>query len=59
SESDVFTPEHRVASDVTALTYTDTGLARATYHYLVTAVAADGTESAPQAAPVRISLQAP
>ncbi|MGW5066440.1 hypothetical protein ACWEQJ_10025 [Streptomyces cyaneofuscatus] len=59
SESDVFTPEHRVASDVTALTYTDTGLARATYYYLVTAVAADGTESAPQAAPVRISLQAP
>jgi len=59
SESDVFTPEHRIASDVTALTYTDTGLARASYYYLITAVAADGTESAPQAKPVRISLQAP
>lgn len=59
SESDVLTPEHRIASDVTAPTYTDTGLARATYYYLITALAADGTESPPQAKPVRISLQAP
>ncbi|MGG8407780.1 fibronectin type III domain-containing protein [Streptomyces sp. 12297] len=59
SGSDVFTPEHRIASGVTELTYTDPGLARAYYYYIVTAVAADGTESAPQARPFEISMQAP
>lgn len=59
SGSDVFTPERRIASGVTALTYTDLGLARGYYHYVVTAVAADGTESAPQAKPFEISLMAP
>ncbi|AVV46419.1 hypothetical protein C6376_38780 [Streptomyces sp. P3] len=59
SGSDVFTPEHRIASGVTEVTYTDPGLARAYYYYVVTAVAADGTESAPQAKPFEISTQAP
>ncbi|MGV9557287.1 PA14 domain-containing protein [Streptomyces sp. NPDC003522] len=59
SASDVFTPEHRIATGVTALTYKDPGLARAYYYYLVTAVAADGTESAPQAVPFGISMMAP
>ncbi|MFJ4422447.1 PA14 domain-containing protein [Streptomyces bobili] len=59
SGSDVFTPEHRIASGVTALTYTDPGLARGYYYYVVTAVAADGTESAPQVKPFEISLLAP
>ncbi|MFI9152866.1 fibronectin type III domain-containing protein [Streptomyces sp. NPDC053367] len=59
SSSDVFTPEHRIATGVTALTYKDPGLARAYYYYFVTAVAADGTESAPQATPFGISLMAP
>ncbi|MGW2618332.1 fibronectin type III domain-containing protein [Streptomyces sp. NPDC001500] len=59
SGSDVFSPEHRIASGVTELTYTDPGLARAYYYYVVTAVAADGTESAPQAKPFEISTQAP
>ncbi|MFM9442395.1 hypothetical protein [Streptomyces acidiscabies] len=58
SAADVFTPEHRIASGVTQPTYTDPGLARA-YYYVVTAVAADGTESAPQARPFEISTQAP
>ncbi|WP_285440274.1 hypothetical protein [Streptomyces sp. Caat 7-52] len=43
---------------MTALTYKDPGLARA-YYYVVTAVAADGTESAPQAVPFGISMMAP
>ncbi|MFD7300904.1 PA14 domain-containing protein [Streptomyces pharetrae] len=59
SSSDVFTPEHRIATGVTALTYKDPGLARAYYYYVVTAVAADGTESAPQAVPFGISMMAP
>ncbi|MFB6817588.1 fibronectin type III domain-containing protein [Streptomyces sp. NPDC056347] len=59
SDSDVFTPEHRIASGVTELTYTDPGLARGYYYYVVTAVAADGTESAPQAKPFGISTQSP
>ena len=59
SDSDVFTPEHRIASSVTELTYTDPGLAPAYYYYVVTAVATDGTESAPQARPFGISTQAP
>jgi hypothetical protein len=59
SGSDVFTPERRIASGVTALTYTHPGLARGYYYYLVTAVAADGTESAPQVKPFEISLPAP
>ncbi|MFJ9742801.1 fibronectin type III domain-containing protein [Streptomyces sp. NPDC101166] len=59
SGQDVFTPEHRIASGVTEPTYTDPGLARAYYYYVVTAVAADGTESAPQARPFEISTQAP
>jgi fibronectin type 3 domain-containing protein len=59
SSSDVFTPEHRIATGVTALTYKDPGLARAYYYYFVTAVAADGTESAPQAQPFGISMMAP
>ncbi|MFH9399800.1 fibronectin type III domain-containing protein [Streptomyces sp. NPDC017638] len=59
SSSDVFTPERRIATGVTALTYKDAGLARAYYYYVVTAVAADGTESAPQAVPFGISMMAP
>ncbi|QKW07512.1 hypothetical protein HUT18_15120 [Streptomyces sp. NA04227] len=59
SAADVFTPERRIASGVTALTYTDPALPRAYYYYVVTAVAADGTESAPQAKPFEISLMAP
>ncbi|MFI1508842.1 fibronectin type III domain-containing protein [Streptomyces sp. NPDC020597] len=59
SGSDVFTAEHRIASGVTAVAYTDPGLTPAYYYYVVTAVAADGTESAPQAAPFEISTQAP
>nr|WP_237546708.1 PA14 domain-containing protein [Streptomyces sp. SID161] len=59
SSSDVFTPEHRIATGVTALTYKDPGLARAYYYYVVTAVAADGTESAPQSVPFGISMMAP
>ncbi|MEV6104140.1 PA14 domain-containing protein [Streptomyces sp. NPDC051940] len=59
SSADVFTPEHRIATGVTALTYTDPGLAPAYYYYVVTAVAADGTESAPQASPFGISMMAP
>ncbi|MFE7244397.1 PA14 domain-containing protein [Streptomyces sp. NPDC057580] len=59
SSSDVFTPEHRIATGVTALTYKDPGLAPRYYYYVVTAVAADGTESAPQAVPFGISMMAP
>ncbi|MFE1443225.1 fibronectin type III domain-containing protein [Streptomyces sp. NPDC058739] len=59
SNADVFTPERRIATGVTALTYKDAGLARAYYYYVVTAVAADGTESAPQAVPFGISMMAP
>ncbi|MFM9608226.1 PA14 domain-containing protein [Streptomyces niveiscabiei] len=59
SASDVFTPARRIASGVTQPTYTDLGLPRAYYYYVVTAVAADGTESAPQARPFEISTQAP
>jgi fibronectin type 3 domain-containing protein len=59
SGADVFTPEHRIATGVTAPTYKDPGLARAYYYYVVTAVSADGTESAPQATPFGISLMAP
>ncbi|MEU5334055.1 PA14 domain-containing protein [Streptomyces asoensis] len=59
SSADLFTPEHRIATGVTALTYRDPGLARAYYYYVVTAVAADGTESAPQATPFGISMMAP
>ncbi|QNP75090.1 cellulose 1,4-beta-cellobiosidase [Streptomyces roseirectus] len=59
SASDVFTPERRIASGVTRPTYTDPGLARAYYYYVVTAVAADGTESAPQARPFEVSMMAP
>ncbi|MFF3208713.1 PA14 domain-containing protein [Streptomyces sp. NPDC002962] len=59
SSADVFTPERRIATGVTALTYKDPGLARAYYYYVVTAVAADGTESAPQATPFGISMMAP
>ncbi|MER7759668.1 PA14 domain-containing protein [Streptomyces sp. NPDC097619] len=59
SAADVFTPERRIASGVTEPTYTDLGLARASYYYVITAVAADGTESAPQARPFEISLMAP
>ncbi|MEU5249659.1 hypothetical protein AB0G81_37350, partial [Streptomyces asoensis] len=59
SSADLFIPEHRIATGVTALTYRDPGLARAYYYYVVTAVAADGTESAPQATPFGISMMAP
>jgi len=59
SAADLFTPEHRIASGVTEPAYTDPGLARAYYYYVITAVAADGTESAPQARPFEISTQAP
>ncbi len=59
SVSDVFTPEHRIASGVTQPACTDPVPARAYYYYVVTAVAADGTESAPQARPFEISTQAP
>ncbi|MCB5167469.1 hypothetical protein LG634_21895 [Streptomyces bambusae] len=59
SASDVFTPERRIASGITEPRYTDPGLARAYYYYVITAVAADGTESAPQTKPFEISLMAP
>ncbi|MEH0509307.1 MULTISPECIES: fibronectin type III domain-containing protein [unclassified Streptomyces] len=59
SGSDVFAPEHRIASGVTELTYADPRLAPAYYYYVVTAVAADGTESTPQGKPFEISTQAP
>ena len=59
SAADVFTPGHRIASGLTEPTYTDPALPPAYYYYVVTAVAADGTESAPQPRPIEISTQAP
>ncbi|MEU5219597.1 PA14 domain-containing protein [Streptomyces sp. NPDC020807] len=42
-----FAPANLVATGVTDPSYADPGLAPATYYYVVTAVSADGTESAP------------
>lgn len=58
SHSGVFAPENRIASGLTEPTYTDLGpfTPLRYYYYLVTAVAADGTESAPQANPINIPI---
>ncbi|MEU0231187.1 MULTISPECIES: hypothetical protein [unclassified Streptomyces] len=58
SRSGAFAPENRIASGLTEPTYTDLGPftpLRYSYH-LVTAVAADGTESAPQANPINFPI---
>ncbi|MFJ7990375.1 PA14 domain-containing protein [Streptomyces sp. NPDC096351] len=58
SHSGVFAPANRIASGLTEPMYTDVGPLTPLryYYYLVTAVAADGTESAPQASPLNISI---
>ncbi|MFB7044260.1 MULTISPECIES: PA14 domain-containing protein [unclassified Streptomyces] len=58
SHSGVFAPENRIASGLTEPTYMDLGpfTPLRYYYYLVTAVAADGTESAPQASPINIPI---